>query len=391
MKTTFLWIALTWSRWYCHVVGFFCIFCLHVLAFSLKAQAQYTFTLIADTSGPFEQFGLHPALNSSGTVAFRAWLDNSTQGIFAGNGTMTTTIAASALPFVGFGDPAINQAGTVAFLESTGGFNNIVGVYAGSGGPLVTIAETTGLFSGFAAGTSVNGAGTIAFSASLKSGGGTGIFTSNGGVPVQVVNGSFSPSINDSETIAFKRSAGVFTASGGLITKIADRTGPLKVFNNEPSINDAGTVAFVAGIGDIDSGAYGIYSGNGGPLTTIADLSGLYSYFDLYSPSSINDSGTVAFFAGLDAGGYGLFLGDGISTIEVIHTGDALFGSTVTGFAISPTSLNDSGQLAFAYGLANGTAGIAIATPVPEPSTALFLALSLGMVFAPRLRRAGRA
>ena len=154
---------------------------------------------------------------------------------------------------------------------------------------------------------------------------------------------------------------------------------------------NAGKVAFVAGIGDIDSGGYGIYAGNGGMLTTIADLSGPFNYFsDFYfNQPSINDSGTVAFVAGLDAGGYGIFIGDGTFTREVIGTGDALFGSTVTGFSISPTSLNDLGQVAFAYGLANGTAGIAIATPVPEPTVSLLLGLSLGLSLARRKMRQG--
>ena len=99
----------------------------------------------------------------------------------------------------------------------------------------------------------------------------------------------------------------------------------------------------------------------------------------------------MAFVAGFDAGGYGLLLGDGLVTNEVIGVGDALFGSTVTGFSISPTSLNDRGQVAFAYGLAyglaNGTTGIAIATPVPEPSASLLLALSFGLSLARRIRR----
>ena len=182
----------------------------------------------------------------------------------------------------------------------------------------------------------------------------------------------------------------IATSNGGPITTITDDTGPLKTFGANPSINNAGRVAFVAGIGDIDSGGYGIYSGEGGLLTTIADLSGPYNRFDLnFGNPSINAAGTVAFAAGLDAGGGGIFLGDGAATSKIIGTGDALFGSTITGGSISTTGLNDFGQVAFYYQLANGTTGIAIATPVPEPSASLLLALFFGLSLARRTKRKG--
>ncbi len=95
----------------------------------------------------------------------------------------------------------------------------------------------------------------------------------------------------------------------------------------------------------------------------------------------------MAFAAGLDAGGAGIFIGDGSATSEVLGNGSPLFGSTVTGLGISPTSLNDLGQVAFYYELANGTTGIAIANPVPEPSSTLLLALSIGLSLARRRAR----
>ena len=200
-------------------------------------------------------------------------------------------------------------------------------------------------------------------------------------------------SINDAGTIAFSGGldgrAIIATGNGGPITVIVDSAGSIKIFSAFPSINSAGTVAFVGGLGDFDSGAYGIYSGNGGLLTTIADLTGPFSAFALFGFTSINAAGGVAFAAGLDAGGGGLFIGDGTYTSEVIGVGDTLFGSTVTSANISQTSLNDLGQLAFSYKLANGTNGtngIAIATPTPEPSPTLLLALTLGLSLARRTR-----
>ena len=77
---------------------------------------------------------------------------------------------------------------------------------------------------------------------------------------------------------------------------IADSTGPFNFFGRAPSLNKVGTVAFVAGKDGIDGGTFGIYSGNGGALTTLADLSGPFSClsdFNFYQPS-INASGMVA-------------------------------------------------------------------------------------------------
>ena len=338
------------------------------------------------------------SLNGSGTVAFVARFDGSGAGVFTGNGGALATITSvTTVPFGNpFNIPSINQAGMVAFND--GG-----GVFTGDGGPLTLIADIAGQFRHFGGqySTSVNSAGTVAFTASQDSGGG-GYFASTGGVvtPIFLNTPTLHPdssfALNDAGTVAFRAyfgqtgaTTGIVTHKDGLITTIVDSTGPLNYFGSAPSLNAAGTVAFAAGIGGQDGGVFGIYRGNGGALTTIADISGPFSYLgDFFvNQPSVNAAGNVAFVAGLDAGGGGLFIGDGTATSEVIGVGDALFGSTVTGFAISPTSLNDSGQVAFAYGLANGTTGIAIANPVPEPSSSLLLALSLGLSLARRTTR----
>ena len=100
------------------------------------------------------------------------------------------------------------------------------------------------------------------------------------------LNTIFSASINDAGTLAFRAhlgqtgsDTGIFTSNGRPITTVADSSGFLKSFGKTPSINGAGGVAFSAGVGDLDSGTFGIYSGNGGPLTTIADISGPFSSF----------------------------------------------------------------------------------------------------------------
>ena len=378
--------------------GAFFILCVLFAATAGNVKADYAFTLIADSMGAFKDFGTvpSPSLNAAGTVAFVANLDNGSFGIFKGNGGIITAIATNPLPLGGFSNPAINQAGTVAFSEIQG--NGVIKrVVSGNGGPLTTIADTAGQFRDFYFGysTSINSAGAVTFLAALDTGP-NGFFVGNGGAVTPVlINSSvdFNFSINGAGTFAFRSGNGarVVTANGGLITTIADNSGPLNYFGTAPSLNGTGTVAFSAGVGGPDGGVSGIYSGNGGPLTTIADISGpfrSFSFNDFTSnPPSINGSGTVAFLASLDVGGFGIYTGDGNGTSEIIGSGDTLFGSTITGLSISPTSLNDSGQVAFYYELANGTTGIAIANPVPEPSSSLLLALSLGLRLARRTTR----
>jgi hypothetical protein len=99
-------------------------------------------------------------------------------------------------------------------------------------------------------------------------------------------------------------------------------------------------------------------------VTTIADTNGSFS--DV-SPYGINEEGTVALFAQLEAGGAGFFITSDAVTNKVIATGDALFGSTVTSLYGQTNGLNNSGQLSFYAALADGTEGIFRADPEPQP------------------------
>ena len=60
----------------------------------------------------------------------------------------------------------------------------------------------------------------------------------------------------------------------------------------------------------------------------------------------------------------------------IISIGDALDGSTVTGFTFDPRGLNDNGILAFHATLANGTDAFFL-TPIPTPAAATLAALTL--------------
>ena len=257
----------------------FLTICTIVLGSVPTTKAEYKFTLIADSTGPLRDiFSDSPTLNSTGTVAFQAYLDNGSRGGFAGTGGPLTTITVTSLPFAGFGNPSINQAGTVAFAAFPNG-NFQPGIYAGNGGPLTTIADTVGQFRDFGGGysTSINSTGAVAFSAARDTGP-SGIFLNSGGTitPVLINSASLgagSFSMNDAGTLAFRSGdpGRIVTFNAGVVTTIVDSSGALNYFGTTPSLNETGTVAFVAGKDGIDGATFGIYSGNGGPLTTIAD------------------------------------------------------------------------------------------------------------------------
>jgi hypothetical protein len=351
----------------------------------------YGFTLMADTSSVFGGFGSSVSLNSGGSVAFFANLKDGGVGIFTGTGRSITTIADTSTT-LGFGSDGVasNDAGTVAFPSGVkaGG----AGVFAGNGGPIVTIAETgSGAFVAIGSPVSINDLGTVAFLASATSPATEGIFVGAGG-PVTTLyddrTGSpfftfGSPAINDHGIVAFLAgtrnsggSGGIFAGAGApAVTKIADETDNLLALNGV-DINNIGTVAFHAKFKT--SGGQGIFTGNGGPVTTIADTSGAFSGFPGESPS-INSNGEVVFIATLTGGGIGVFSGPDPVSDKVIETGDPLFGSVVTDLLANGTQLglNDSGQVAFMASLADGREVVVRADPaaVPEPSSLALLAL----------------
>lgn len=68
------------------------------------------------------------------------------------------------------------------------------------------------------------------------------------------------------------------------------------------------------------------FTGSGGRLTTIVDDSCL---FDGLATPSINDSGEMVFFSGLDGGGSGIFTGAAPLADKVVLVGETLDGSII--------------------------------------------------------------
>src|SRR5207237_967796 len=103
-----------------HIVAF--ASALVVLQLSqLALAAPYSFTKVASNSGTFISFS-QPSINNIVTVAFEAFLDNGTIGVYTGNGGAPNTVIDSTGSFSSFGSmPTINSSGTVAF---TAAFDN---------------------------------------------------------------------------------------------------------------------------------------------------------------------------------------------------------------------------------------------------------------------------
>lgn len=157
------------------------------------------------------------------------------------------------------------------------------------------------------------------------------------------------PDVNDFGVVAFEAGlvaggSGIFTGSGGPTTTIADTGGAFFEFNERPVINASGTVAFAA---ELDTGVRGVFSGSGGAITTIADTDGIFSNFQdaagFLPAVAINDNGTVAFHADLDAGDEGVFTGNGSLITTITDTTTGLFDRV----SVSLHAINNAETVAF--------------------------------------------
>jgi hypothetical protein len=343
---------------------------LAVLAASAEAAPAYKFDKIVDSTQ-----GLNPdgcaAINSEGEVAFKAVNDLFVETIFRATGRTLTTIAddTGELGFLGR-NPSLNDLGQVSFAARLD--NGSEAILAGSGGPLTTIARTQpGEFNFFVFDTSLNDAGQVAFSAELDNFD-EGLFVGSGGPVTTVYLASASdfagsldrPSINDAGEIAFEEDLdngtdGIFLFTGGRFVTIVDDRGRVDS-TSDPQLNNEGLVAFNA---SLDNGERGVFTqGRRGPLTTVADSSGPFSFFSFFGPA-INDAGQVAFGASLDTGEFGIFTGPDPVADRVIATGDRLMGSTVISVTVCSEGLNNAGEIVFVAQLEDGRRGIFVATP----------------------------
>ncbi len=367
-----------------------------------------------------DYLGTGLALNSSGQVAFAANLYETDGGnadneaIYRWDGAAQPLVQivrrGDNAPGVGqFGATSthvtqMNDAGQVAFTVSiTGGvdgFDN--GVFIGDGVTITEVARRDGAVPGGApeawanfSAPALNNAGQAAFHALYQN-------TSTGGVE-----------------------GGIFRGNGTTITSIAragqplpDDSGSFAGFSERVAVNDAGETAFVCTIAPPPGGVVrtGLFRGDGtvGGLRIIAregepapDGDGVISYIGLQGantslagPFAMNDAGQIVFTAPMDVGAptgeYGLFFhDDDHGLVKIIRDNDPFLGSTVIDFGFAGfrpeerSGLNDVGQVAFTFRLADNRVGLAVWS-IPEPGALAGLIVAATMT-ALRRRRVMRA
>jgi hypothetical protein len=168
------------------------------------------------------------------------------------------------------------------------------------------------------------------------------------------------PAVNNAGQIVFRgdtsapSSSGLFLYSGGSIMQLVP-DGPLVasggdiVYPTAPSVNDAGTVAFLSfsrnGLFVLSNNVVQRLAAPGDPAPD-GD-----SFIDFQS-CSINQPGDIVFKASMLSGNTGIYLASGGTITKIAKTGDFLNGGMIFTF-LGSASVNDLSQVAVA-GLANG-------------------------------------
>jgi hypothetical protein len=315
-----------------------------------------------DGNGTFGLTGV-PTINDAGQVAFPAGLNGTSggesdnEGIFRGDGSTIVQIVREnqAAPdgngrYAGSPDPAarLNDLGQTAFMalfrNTMGGTSDDTGILRGDGTSLVTIVRAgqmapdgNGAFSNFTRfggerlAYVLNNVGQVAFEGFLigtadGTSDNTGIFRSDGVSLVQLV-----------------RAGGTAPDGNGRFASFGD-----------PALNDAGQVAFRAGLTGTSGGG-------------ISDNTGIF-FFD-----------------------------DTLGLQQVARTGDVFLGSTIAFLDFASidqlgeefSGLNESGvpRVAYFFRLGDSREGIAIWSPIPESSSAILLTVGVLGARRSRLRR----
>jgi hypothetical protein len=342
-------------------------------AASSQGQISYTFTKVADSA--IDQFDpmsvTAPSISDQGHVAFSAQsADRSVSKVVrsgAGGIRPLATIADSNVPGVWpyLSTVSVNAAGQVVFWASNASPGAQQAIHRGSGGALQLIADTGPLFNSLAIIPSINDAGVVAFQAELDGPAlPEGLFLGQSSVTTvfRTDSGPFSdsfagPCINNLGQVAFRGildtgEGGVFRYDGGTTyTKIVDDTGSYNThFDDEPSLNAAGTVAVIGWTDDYS--VRFLLVGNGvGAAQEVADTRGWFSDFFAVS---LNDSGKLAVWGSLDDLTTAIFVGPNPVTDRLIGAGDALDGSVVSSVVLCREGLSNDGTVAFTAYLTDG-------------------------------------
>ncbi len=401
-----------------------------LLGIARVGAQQFTLSNLVDTTftapghGNFTSFSVSSIGNNN--VAYN--------GIYSGgNGIYSSTVGTTGATLIAdFTTTAPGQGTFNGFSRPTVSGNSVAfqGGYAGGGGLYTGTVGTVGAslvadFTTTAPGQAVTfnsfdfpaiSGATVAFAGSYT--GGTGIYTGTVGgsvlsrvadrstiVPGQTVpftsflgfNGS-RPAVSGSNVAfvgGYATGSGVYTATVGSagVTRAADTTtiapghGAFSAFSN-PALS-GNNLAFLGNYG----GGTGIYTVgvDGFGLSVVVDTSTIapgHGAFTFLGPAALNGNNLA--FVGSYSGGRGIFAVIGGGLIDVVNTGDPLFGSILTGINIDSFGYAGN-QITFSYGLQNGRIGVGVVNVIPEPSTWAMTICGLGVAgIGLRFRRGAR-
>ncbi len=320
---------------------------------------------------PYTSF-TNSAINNQGDIAFEGFIspDLPPFGIFIANNfdseAFNKTIVDNSEAFFQDGtfqpvfDPSINELGEVAFVNTETSIltdengnlifdeNNepiiqldrtTIKIGDGEQEP-VTLVESTEPFNTLS-GLDINDRGTILYVAGNLL---------NIPVDFPVASNIFTLNAEGVKT-EIASTDGIFSSFDvGLDTIGGD--GPLTSLDISPSINESEQVAFNAGL---DAGGQGIFVGDGKSTTEIANS---YGEFDLFSSPDINDEGAIAFLAQRDDGSRGIYL-NSYGETELLVDDSEQFS-----FFNSQPALNNNGEVAFYAELDDGSTGIYVASEI---------------------------
>ena len=318
-------------------------------------------TPIAATGEQFLGFDVFvPSINDDGVVAFTATLAGGRTGVFCGDGASVGPVYLDGAAGPVVSHPDIDSAGNVCFyVEARVPVKSAVLHVDRATKRVRTLAEVGEVFQriGPLGPTMIDGA--VAFRADTWAGD-CGAFLARDDEVVRIADtrGAFLefdglPVLDGAGRVVFRATlndeAEVIAASIGgpqvLLVATGNRFFSVGRF---PAVNSAGTVVFAA---TLQGGGTGIFALEGGELRTVIDGTGAYESF---RGGLVWDDGAVVFYANPHGGPLGIFRGPDPVADCLLIKGQALFGTTVTDFALNPVSMNGPGQIAVRVKVATG-------------------------------------
>jgi hypothetical protein len=158
------------------------------------------------------------------------------------------------------------------------------------------------------------------------------------------------PVINNLGIVGFKAQLdeggdSLFSSDGNTTTTIADTSSNFSFMGDDVSINDVGTIAFIAGQNRQNPQTVGVYTSDGKTLKTIittptTDDNGVGFRANSFEEVSINNTGIVALIESISSRAQVVLIGDGSNTKQISGSASPL---------LSGLQISDRGNVVFSY------------------------------------------